>query len=240
MNKENNKIKNLFENWEEQGSAANFNTEKVWKAIQNKSVERRVFIPWYYSVAAAVVFLCFSGAFSYLFFQNNQLRQQFQGNLAQLEEMKAAKPKVIVKKEVQTQYKTQIKEVVKVVKESPKLANEVKKLQNQLAEIQEDRISLQKQLAGVKTQLKAAKDSVKVLKAREVRPFFAENVKTPCQEEMALADIKVNINEKALADLPISKSVEQKKRNRIQIKLVEEKSEKAKKSVPLFSTLNLN
>ncbi len=233
------KIKKVVENWEEKGATSDFNAEKVWLAIANQP-RSRVLIPWYYSVSAVAIFVCFLGAFFYLFEQNNQLKKQYQGSLAQLHELKTAKSKVVVKKEVQTQYKTQIKEVVKVVKESPQLEGQVKKMQQQLADMQKEKNYLQQQLVGVTKQLKIVKDSVKVLKDREVRPFLAENAKEPCQEEMALSDITVNINEKALAALPVSKSVKQKKRNKIQIKLVEEKSEKTKKSATLFSSINFN
>ncbi len=230
------KIKDLCENWEQQGSLADFDSEKVWGAIANQREKRRVFIPWYFSAVAAAVLLCFSVGLAYVMTQNNRLQEQYCGSLAQLHELQAQKPKVVVKKEVQIEYKTQLKEVVK---ESPKLQQEVQRLRLQLADIQQEKAVLQKQLSQVNTQMKVLADSVKTLKAREVTPFFAENTKMPCEQEVALADIKVNINEKALADLPNSIPQESEERG-IKIVFREKKGKEVTKERRPFSSIPIN
>ncbi|MBS9768887.1 MAG: hypothetical protein KGV44_15300 [Flavobacteriaceae bacterium] len=233
---ETDKLKDLCQNWEEQGSATDFDSEKVWLAIENKQGKRRVFIPWYFSGVAVAVLLFLSVGFAYMMRENSNLQEQYHTNLAQLQKIQLAQPKVVVKKEVEIQYKTELKEVVK---ESPELQNEVKRLRLQLIEIEQEKALLRKQLAGVKTQISALKDSVKFLKAREVTPLFVENKKTPCQEEVALADIKVNIDETALADLPISKVVEKQESRKIKVIFREERKEVSKQQIP-FSSIPIN
>lgn len=222
------KIKNAFQNWEENPTGLTFDKEKVWAAIQPQKKKRFVL---YYPAAAAVAFIFLLGSWGYFLYSNQQMEQQYQAKVLEITQQKKNDVKVIEKKEVKTEIKTEIKEVVK---ESSELKAKVELLEKKLAKAEQEKEMLNNKLVTAVSQVEYLQDSVSLLKTDEVKPLLAEQ---RAKDKKKSKEIRININEEALADLPINRrKKENKKGANFKVVLKKEISET---SALLFTSIQL-
>ncbi len=240
-----NNIQQQVQQWEASGSNADFDAPKVWANIENRQ-NKRVFVPWYYSAVAVVVFLFLLSGFLTIWTENQDLRQEIaclpktqtclkrqpiksvspKVEKTDLTPQKPAeeKTKVVVKKEIQIQT---------VFKESPELLAKYEALQKELTQAKKQNQDYQNQLAEVGENLAALQDSVEVFKMLEAEWLLAENTANNCNKATALSDIKITINDENLSDLPMTKSGKKKKKKILKMLFRFQNSEKTTDTEPL-------
>ncbi len=237
MKNDKDKIKKQIEEWENAGSKSEFDAPKVWEDILEKQ-KKTIFIPWYYSAVAGVLFLLLSVGMVVLWLENNDLRQNPMylsqmfnlQNVEYLDEVSSSsndidmtfKPAVIkpipklkfnqqskaLKTKKNIHYKTLIKKVEYI---PPHLKSEIKSLKQAISKIKEDKEYFENQLNIAYQQITLLKDSVNALNNGEWSFLLAEQTNIKKLEEETLSDIKIHINEMILDSLPIVEASAQTK-----------------------------
>lgn len=225
------KIKNAFQNWEDNPSRLLYNKEKIWVNIASKKKKRFVL---YYPAVAAVALLCLLGSWGYFFYSNQQLEREYQAKLLEITQQKKEDVKLVLKKE--TENKNEIKtEIKEVVKETPILKAKVKLLEKKLAKVEQDKEFVNSKLNIAVSQVGYLKDSISLLNTNEVKPLLAEN---KFEKKKKGKEIRININKEALAELPVN-IIKEKDNNKLRIMIKEEQRISSETSAPLFASIQL-
>ncbi len=191
MDNQNNKIKQVFDNWDNTFNDIAYDKQKVWADITKK---KTVIIPLFFRVAVVVLILLLSGNLFVSVCKNRVEQDAYKEQIAILKQELNKKPK----KEIETKYETKIK---KVFINSPEQQKEITVLQQQIKSLQKQNIQLNNNLENLSAQNDILNDSVKYWnKAIEDLHVFYKQELTALKQQYN-SELIFNVDSNAIAAL---------------------------------------
>jgi hypothetical protein len=220
-------IKSAFESWDNQTQTIGFDKNGLWNSMQeSKSTSSS---PWF-KVAAIAIIILLSGALSYNIYEGNALKEKHQLLLSDIENLKnSINSEPIVKKEVEIQYKTQVKEVV-----STEMKKRLAQLKKNYSNLLTENKNLQENIKHYAHRNYILCDSLLNLQKDHeyLEQVYAQQMEYLKEQEKS--GFSIDINEEAL--MALSKTVKPiKKQNNNKLKVrIKKNRNVTESSAPIF------
>lgn len=218
---------------DENDTSLSFDEEKVWRKVKNSHRSIKWKLPM---MAAAIFFMLLSGGLAYMLFSSHQRIRNYEQQLSFLDKEALNNSKVLVDEKTQPIVITKLEKVIETPVE---IVLKMQHMEDELAYLKENREKLKRELAISMEEIDLLRDTMNVLKAKECTPLFTQKVRDKTKKGR-YKTLKININEKALAELPLEQRTNKKKESVVKVKVIDRNGEIAQTSAPLFSSISLD